>query len=154
MEDPFIRLRVNSIWVMDVNCNVTLSYSHKLLYRNNDLMSIQVLGYGESLVKNLGACTIANDTGNKQRPQIAACRVTGTWGFLILGRETAQNVGYIHFLEVTPPTLTSMSQINTNVNALRPNSGAVQVPACEVMDDAVILNGKRHSLPATKENGI
>lgn len=117
---------MNSIWVMDVNCNVTLSYSHKLLYRNNDLMSIQVLGYGESLVTNLGACTIANDTGNKQRPQIAACRVTGTWGFLILGRETAQNVGYIHFLEVTPPTSTSMSQINTNVNALRPNSGAVQ----------------------------
>ena len=82
---------------------------------------------------------------------MATCQVTDTRGYLILGRETAQQVGYIAFPEVTPPSLTSTLQIHTSVNALRPDSSKVNKPTCEVLDDAVILNGTRHSLPITKK---
>ena len=37
------------------------------------------------------------------------------------------------------------------MNALRPNLDEVKTPSCEVLNDAVILNGKRHCLPITKE---
>ena len=74
---------------------------------------------------------------------MATCQVTDTRGYLILGRETAQHVGYIAFPEVNPPSLTSTPQIHTSVNALRPDSNKVNKPTCEVLDDAIILNGKR-----------
>ena len=127
-------------------------YLHKSLFGDNSLTptSVQIFGYGESPVANLGACTIAIHTGDRQQPQMATCQVTDTRGYLILGRETAQQVGYIAFPEVTPPSLTSTLQIHTSVNALRPDSSKVNKPTCEVLDDAVILNGKRHSLPITK----
>ncbi|PFX30005.1 Retrovirus-related Pol polyprotein [Stylophora pistillata] len=58
---------------------------------------------------------------------------------------------HIAFPEVTPHSLTSKPQIYTSVNALRPDSSKVNKPTCEVLDDAVILNGKRHCFPLTKE---
>ena len=82
---------------------------------------------------------------------MATCQVTDTRGYLIPGRETAQQVGYISFPEVTPPSLTSTPQVHTSVNALQPDSSKANKPTCEVLDDAVILNGKRHCLPLTKE---
>ena len=112
---------------------------------------MQILGYGESPIANLGACTIAIYTGDRQKPQMATCQVTDTRGYLILGRETAQLVGYIAFPEVTPSSLTSTPQIHTSVNALRPDSSKVNKPACEVLDDAVIMNGKGHCLSIKKE---
>ena len=69
---------------------------------------------------------------------------------LILAREKAQEVGYIAFLEVTPPLLTGVPQIHTSVKALRPYSSKVKKLTCEVLDDAVILNGERHSCPSRK----
>lgn len=95
--------------------------------------------------------TIAIHTGDRQQPLMATCQVTDTRGYFILGRETAQQVGYIAFPEVTPSSLTSKPQIHTSVNALQPVSSKVNKPTCEVLDDAVILNGKRHCLPLTKE---
>ena len=62
--------------------------------------------------------------------------MTGTRGYLILGRETAQQVGYIAFPEVTSPSLTSTPQIRTSVNALRPDSS---------------MNEWKESLSITKE---
>ena len=134
-------------------CNVMPLYLHKSLFGDKSLTptSVQIFGYGESSVANLGACTIAIHTGDIQQPQMATCQVTDTRGYLILGRETTQQVGYIAFPEVAPPSLTSTPQIQTSVNALRPDSSKVNEPICEVLDDAVILNGKRHCLPITKE---
>lgn len=134
-------------------CNVMPLYLHKSLFGDKSLTptSVQIFGYGKSPVTNLGACTIVIHTGGRQRPQMATSLVTDTWGYLILGRETAQQVGYIAFPEVTPLSLTSMPQIHTSVNALRLDSSKVQKPTCEVLNDAVILNGKRHCLPLTKE---
>ena len=37
------------------------------------------------------------------------------------------------------------------MNALRPNLDEVKTPICEMTNNAVILNGKRHCLPITKE---
>ena len=134
-------------------CNVMPLYLHKSLSGDKILTptSVQIFGYGESPVANLGACTIAIHTGDRQQPQMATCQVTDTRGYLILGRETAQRVGYFAFPEVTPPSLTSTPQIHTSVNVLRPDSSYVNKPTCEVLDDAVVLNGKRHNLPITKE---
>ena len=113
--------------------------------------SLQMFGYGESPVPNLGACTIAIHTGDRQQPQLTTCQVTDTRGYLILGRESAQQVGYIAFPEVTPPSLTSTPQIHTSVNALRPDSKKVSKPTSELLDDAIILNENRHCLPVAKE---
>ena len=125
-------------------CNVMPLYLHKSLFGDKSLTptSVQIFGYGESPVANLGACTIAIHTGDRQLPQMATCQVTDTRGYLILGRETAQQVGYIAFPEVTPPSLTSTPQIHTSVNTLQPDSSKVNKLTCEVLDDAVILNGE------------
>jgi len=135
-----------------VGCNVMPLYMYKSLFGDKELMptSVQIFGYGESPIANLGACTITIHTSNKQ-PQMATCLVTGTRGYLILGRPTAQQVGYIDFPVVTSPALTRVPQVHTNVNTLRPNLDEVKTPTCEIMNDAVILNGKRHCLPVTKD---
>ena len=106
---------------------------------------VQIFGYGESPTANLGACTITIHTSNKQA-QMATCQVTDTRGYLILGRTTAQQVGYIGFAVVTPPAFTCVPQVHTRVNALHPNLDEVKSPTCEVMNDAVILNGERETV--------
>ena len=112
---------------------------------------MQIFGYGETPIANLGACTIAIHIGDRQQPQMATRQVTDTRGYLIPGRKTARQVGHIAFPEVTLPSLTSTPQIHTSVDALRPDYSKVNKPTCELLDDAVILNGKRHCLPLTKE---
>ena len=125
---------------------------YKSLFGDKELMPtpVQIFGYGESPIANLGACTVTIHTSNKQ-PQMATCQVTDIRGYLILGRTTAQQVGYIDFPVVTPPDLNRVPQVHTSVNVLRPNLDEVKTPTCEVINDAVILNGKRHCLPITKE---
>ena len=66
-------------------------------------------------------------------------------------RTTTQQVGHIDFPVVTPPALTRVPQVHTSVNALRPSLDEVNTPTCKIMNDAVILNGKRHCLPITQE---
>ena len=102
-------------------CNVMPLYLHKSLFGDKEVLptSVRIFSYGESPAANLGACTIAIHTGNSQDPQMATCQVTDTRGYLILGRETAQKVGYIAFIDRIPPSLTSTPQIHTSVNALR-----------------------------------
>lgn len=116
-------------------------YLHKSLFGDKSLTptSVQIFGYGESPVANLGACTIAIHTGDRQLPQMATCQVTDTRGYLILGRETAQQVGYIAFPEVTPPSLTSTPQIHTSVNTLQPDSSKVNKLTCEVLDGETLF---------------
>ena len=118
---------------------------YKSLFGDKELMPtfVQILMYGESPIANLGACIIAIHSSSKH-PQMATCQVTNTRGYLILGRTTAQQVGYIDFQAVTPPALTRFPQVHTSVNALRPNLDEVKTCICEIMNDAVILNGKRH----------
>lgn len=122
-------------------CNVMPLYLQKSLFGDKSLTptSVQILGYGESPVANLGACTIAIHTGDRQLPQMATCQVTDTRGYLILGRETAQQVGYIAFPEVTPPSLTSTPQIHTSVNTLQPDSSKVNKLTCEVLDGETLF---------------
>ena len=125
---------------------------YKSLFGDKELMPtfVQIFRYGESPIANLGACIIAIHSSSKH-PQMATCHVTDARGYLILGRTTAQQVGYIDFQAVTPPALTRFPQVHTSVNALRPNIDEVKTSICEIMNDAVILNGKRHCLPMTKE---
>ena len=134
-------------------CNVMPLYMYKSLFGDNKLMptSVQIYDYGESSIANLGACIITIHTSNNYHPHLATCQVTDTRGYLILGRTTAQQIGYIDFPVVTPPALTRVPQVHTSVNSLRSNLDEVKTPICEMTNDAVILNGKRHCLPITKE---
>jgi len=95
-------------------------YMYKSLFGYKELMppSVQIFRYGESRIANLGVCIITIHTSNKQ-PQMATCQVTDTRGYLILGRTTAQQVGYIDLPMVTPLALTHVPQVHTSVNALR-----------------------------------
>ncbi|CAH3178310.1 unnamed protein product [Porites lobata] len=65
-------------------CNVMPLYLHKSLFGDKILTptSVQIFGYGESPVANLGACTIAIHTGDRQQPRMATCQVTDTRGYL------------------------------------------------------------------------
>ena len=56
---------------------------------------------------------------------------------------TAQQLGYIAFPEVTPPSLTSMPQFHSSVNTLRPDSSKVNKPTCEVLDNGTIFHWQR-----------
>ena len=127
-------------------------YMYKSLFGDKELMPtpVQILGYGESTIANPGACTITIHINNKQ-PQMATCQETDTRRYLILGRTTGQRVGYIDFPVATPPALTRVPQVHTSVNVLRPNIDEVKTPTCEIINDAVIVNGKRHCLRITKE---
>ena len=118
-------------------------YMYKSLSGVNKLMptSMQIYGYGESPIANLGACMITIHTSNKQ-PHMATCQVTDTRGYLILDRTTAQQIGYIDFPVVTSPALTCVPQVHTSVNALLPNLDEAKTPICEMTNDAVILNGE------------
>ena len=108
-------------------CNVMPLYMYKSLFGDKELMPtpVQILGYGESPIAILGACTITIHTSSKQ-PQMATCQVTDTRGYLILGRTAAQQVGYIDFPVVIPSALTRVPQVHTSVNALRPNLDEVK----------------------------
>ena len=114
-------------------CNVMPLYLHKSLFGDKELLptSVQIFGYGESPVANLGACTIAIHTGNSQDPQMTTCQVTDT---LIPGRETAQKVGCIAFPDVIAPSLTGTPQIHTSVSALRPESSEFMYQRVELDD--------------------
>ena len=85
---------------------------------------VQIFAYGESPIANLGACTITIHTSNKQIP-MATCQVKDTRGYLILGRTTAQQVGYIDFPVVAPPALTCVPQVRTSVNVLHTSVNAL-----------------------------
>ena len=131
-------------------CNVMPLYLHISLIGGKSLTptSLQIFGYGESPLPNLGACTIAIHTGDRQQPQMTTCQVTDTRGYLILGRESPQQVGYIAFPQVTPPSLTSTPQIHTSVNALHPDSKKVTKPTSELLDDTRCF-GKKWNGPRT-----
>lgn len=59
---------------------VILLYLHKSSFGDEELLptSVQIFGYGESPVANLGAYTIAIHTGNSQEPQMVTFQVTDT----------------------------------------------------------------------------
>ena len=78
MVELFIRLTVRLTQVQVAI--VILLYLHKSSLGDEELLptSVQIFGYGESPVANLGAYTIAIYTGNSQEPQMVTFQVTDT----------------------------------------------------------------------------
>ena len=87
--------------------------------------------------------------------------VTETSGYLILGHETAQQIGYIYFPRITPPKLTQPPKTHANLKALtakvikQKETGGMgqdlKHPNIQLLDGAVSNNGKKLNLPITKE---
>ena len=88
-------------------CNMMPLYIYRSLFRDKKPESPTVLinVYSDSPVNNQEACTAGLLTGN-QALQKEVFHVTATRGYLILGHETAQQIGYIYFPRITPPKLT------------------------------------------------
>ena len=119
------------------------------------------MDYSDSSVKkNQGSCTAVLLTGS-WAPQKAVCQVTDTRGYFILGYETAQQIGYIHFPRITllkltqPPKIPAhMKDIITKVPKHKETSRIDQDlrhPNIRLLDGAVLINGKKHNMPITKE---
>lgn len=127
--------------------NVMPLYLHKSLFGDKELLpnSVQIFGYGESPVANLGACTIAIHTGNSQEPQMATCQGVS------YPRQRNGPESRLHCFSSCDSTFLNRYATNSYVNALRPDSSEVNEPTCVELDNVAILNGKRHCLPTTKE---
>ena len=145
-------------------CNVMPLFIYKALFGEQKLSPATVIisGYGNQPVQNLGSCIVQLHTGDKPQ-QTAICQVTNTSGYLILGRESAAKIGYIEFPEIKPPTGSKPVTVHSDLKTIKSGQSSnqdqphmdVSTPSkCSVVtvdDKTVILNGKKHDLPITKE---
>ena len=77
------------------------SYKKTAYYKKPEPPIVSIKGYGDSPVNSQGPCTAIPLIGC-QTSQKAVFQVTETRGYLILGQQTGQQIGYICF----PPKLT------------------------------------------------
>ena len=114
----------------------------------------------DSPVANQVLCAAVLLTGC-QTAQKAVFKVTNTRGFLFLGYEMVQQIGYIHFLKITPPKLRQPPKIHTHLEAIvakaprhKKTSGrgqSLKCPRAQLLGGAVLRNGKRHDVCIIKE---
>ena len=114
----------------------------------------------------MGSCIIHAHSGKTVYK--LECQVTKTEGYFILGRDTAIKMNYINFPEVKPPqrslhnlvSTQAVSQESTTVSVDKltkkktvPDKVTQPVkPTGKCNRDSITLNGKKHSLPTTKES--
>ena len=116
-----------------------------------------IIAYDDNAVKVIGSCIIHGHSG----------KVTKTEGYFILWRDTAIKMNYVNFPEVKPPQRSLHNLVSTQ--AFSQESATVSVdkltkkktvpdkvtqpvkPTVRHNRDSIILNGKTHSLPTTKE---
>ena len=64
-------------------------------------LRVYIKAYGGKPAHNLGLCIAYMHNGHKIYRVL--CQVTDTKGYLILDREQAQQMNYIHYSEIQPP---------------------------------------------------
>ena len=111
-------------------------------------------------MKTQGSCTAVLLTG-EQAPHKVVFKVTGTRGYLILGCEAVQQIGYMHFPRITPPLLTQALKIHALLRAITVKAPKQKETSrtdqdlrhqnIQLLDGAVLINGKKDNLPITKE---
>ena len=138
--------------------------------------TVHTTAYDDNAGEVIGSCIIHAYAGSKVYK--LECQVTKTEGYFILGRDTAAKMNYVAFPEIKPPErslhnittasandqeLQSAPKVKANVDKLKSNKakktkGTVEEeviqpvkPTVVCKKDSIILNGKKHSLPTTKE---
>ena len=99
---------------MQYNAPVNLQV---ILDKKPEPPTVVINGYGDYPVKNHGSCKAILLTGN-QAQQKVVFEVTDRRGYLILGHETAQQIGYIHFPRITLPKLTKAPKEHPHLRAM------------------------------------
>ena len=142
-------------------CNIIPLYIYRLLFKDwrTGPPRVVISGYGKSPVENQGSCTAVLLTGC-QTPQKAVFQDTETRGYLILCHELAQQIAYIYCpksylkLRQPPVTHTQLRAIAAKTQRFKKTSRRGQdlkCPRVQLLEGAVLINGKRHNLPITKE---
>ena len=88
-------------------------------------------------------------------------QVTDTREYIILGNITAQQTGYIHFPRITPPRLMQLPRTHAHLKVITVKTPKqketsrmgqdLRHPNIQLLDGAVLINGKKHNIPITKE---
>ena len=120
-------------------------------------------GYNDSPVENLGSCVVYLYLGNKKYRVLT--QVADSKGHMILGRNQALLMGYVTFPNIQEPAV--QAKANTAVKMikdelLRSTDGPAApkrqkqinpiIPVVQrCSDNKIIVNGKTHCLPTTKE---
>ena len=121
---------------------------------------MMITGYGDSLVTTTGSCTAVLLTGC-QVPRKAMFQVMDTRGYLIIGRETVRKLGYIHIPKITPSRLIQQPKMYAHMKAIKMKAlkhrviskedQGLKCPRIQLLNGVMLIDGKRHSLPITKE---
>ena len=132
------------------------------------------LGTGTKLptmiITENGNSSVAN-TGSYTAVLLTVCQAQGKpcsksltlRGYLILGRETASKIGYIHFPKITLPKLTQQPKTHTHTHlkaiktktsrqeAANEKDWGLKCLRVQLLDCTLLINRKKYRLPITKE---
>ena len=125
--------------------------------------TVNLKGYNDSPVENLGSCIVYLYHGNKRYRDL--CEVADSKGHMILGRKQALVMEYVTFPEIQEPAVqvkTDTSIKTVKEEPAKSTNGPVVPRAQERTDPAVpvtrectqekiTINGKTHSLLTTKD---
>ena len=120
-------------------------------------------GYNDSPVENLGSCIVYLYHGNKMYRVL--CEVADSKGHVILGRKQALDIEYVSFPEIQKPAVQAKTDrsIKTLVEEPAKTTNGPVIPRVQKCTDPVVpviqkrnkeritINGKTHSLPTTKD---
>ena len=148
------------------SCNILPLYKAKALF-GEDLKlgkpTVNLKGYNDSPVGNLGSCIVYLYRGNKMYRVL--CEIANSKGHMILGRKQALVMEYVSFPEIQKPAVQAKADrsIKTLVEKpSKPTNGPV-IPRIQKCTDPVVpviqkrtqeritIIGKTHSLPTTKD---
>ena len=133
---------------------------HRLLFKDwkPKPPTVIISRYGDSLVANEGSSTATLLSGC-QTPLKAVFQVTDTRGYLILGHEKVQQIGYMHFPKITPSKLKQQPKTHAYLKTKAPKASRhkktsrrgqdLKCSRVQMLDGAVLINGERHNLPIT-----
>ena len=143
-------------------CNVMPLYIYKHIFKNREMdpPGMNIFGYGGNPIKTLGSCLIKVHTAKKKR--LIQCQITDTKGYLILGRDTAEDIGYVQFPKIPAPNLQEPPIVHTEVKSLQKDAKPIssgnkrsadhiEIPAYSIDQNSVLINGNKHTLPLTEE---
>lgn len=148
------------------SCNILPLYKAKALF-GNDLKlgkpTVNLKGYNDSPVENLGSCIVYLYHGNKIFRVL--CEVADSKGHMILGRKQALIMEYVNFPEIQKPGVQAKTDrsIKTIVEEPAKTTNGPVIPRVQKCTDPVVpviqsstkekitINGKTHSLPTTKD---
>ena len=148
------------------SCNILPLYKAKALFGENLKLgkpTVNLKGYNDSLVENLGSCIVYLYHGNKMYRVL--CEVADSKGHMILGRKQALVMEYVSFPEIQKPTVHAKTDrsIKTLVEEPAKTTNGPVIPRVQKCTDPVVpviqsrtqekitINRKTHSLPTTKD---